>query len=77
MLVPPPHEQRSQQQQQQADTHAAHDEARVVLLMSQRHLAQMPDGVRLPPLKEVEGVTLRIIYPYHVDLRKFWPKSQF
>lgn len=50
-----PQHQRSQQQQQQADTHAAHYQAHVVLLLSQRHLAQMSDGVRLPPLEEAEG----------------------
>lgn len=55
MFVPPPHEQSSQPEQQQADAHAAHDEAGVVRLLSQRHLAQMPDGVRLAPLKEVKG----------------------
>lgn len=55
VFVPPPHEQSSQQQQQRADTHAAHNEACVVLLLSQRHLAQVPDGVRLSPLKEAKG----------------------
>lgn len=52
VFVPPPHEQRPQQQQQQADAHAAHDEARVVLLLGQHQNAQVLDGVRLPPLKE-------------------------
>lgn len=51
-----PHQQRSQQQQQQADAHAAHNEARVVLLLCQRHLAKMSDGVRLTPLKMVHGI---------------------
>lgn len=55
VLVPLPQHQRPQQQQQQADAHAAHYQARVVLLLSQRHLAQMFDGVRLPPLEEAEG----------------------
>lgn len=55
VLVSPPHEQRSHQQQQQADTHAAHHQAREVLLLGQRHLAQVPDGVRLPPLEEAEA----------------------
>lgn len=50
-----PQQQRSQQHQQQADAHAAHHEARVVLLLRQRHLAQMSDGVGLPPLQEAEG----------------------
>lgn len=54
-LVPPPQQQGSQQQQQQADAHAAHYQARVVLLLRQRHLTQMSDGVRLPPLEEAEG----------------------
>lgn len=57
VLVLPPHEQCSQQQQQQADAHTANDEACVVLLPSQRHLAQMPDKVCLSPLKEVKGIT--------------------
>lgn len=51
-----PHQQRSQQQQQQADAHAAHNEARVVLLLCQRHLAKMSDGVCLTPLKMVHGI---------------------
>lgn len=55
VLVSLPHQQRSQQQQQQADTHTAHYQARVVLLLSQRHLAQVSNGVRLPPLEEAEG----------------------
>lgn len=55
VFVPLPQHQRSQQQQQQADAHAAHYQACVVLLLSQRHLAQMSDGVRLPPLEESEG----------------------
>lgn len=55
VLVPPPHQQRSQKEQQQADTHTAHDEACVVLLLRQRHLAQMPDGVRLAPLNNGKG----------------------
>lgn len=52
VFVPPPHQQPSQHQQQQADAHAAHNEPCVVLLLRQRHLAQVPDGVRLTPLKE-------------------------
>lgn len=56
VFVPPPHQQRAQQKQQQADAHAAHDQAREVLLLCQRHLAQMPDGVRLPPLAKVNEV---------------------
>lgn len=56
VLVPPPHQQCSQKKQQQADTDAAHDEACVVLLLRQRHLAQMPDGVRLAPLEQWEGI---------------------
>lgn len=54
VFVPPPHEQRPQQQQQQTDAHAAHDEGGVVLLLSQRHLAQVSDGVGLTPLEQVE-----------------------
>lgn len=54
-FVPFPHEKRSQQQQQQADTHTAHNEACVVLLLGQRHLAQISNGVRLAPLQEVKG----------------------
>lgn len=71
VFVFPPHEQRSQHQQQQADTHTAHDQARVVLLLSQRHLAQMLDGVRLSPLREAQEVTL---CQCQVVKRMFWPK---